>query len=86
MTKSRWLSKVVAVSMDMNAQHDSVFREAVPHIQIIYDPFHIIMLYGDTVIKHNAYGLIADEYCFLKFMAASRRPCYKPRFPCYCLP
>jgi transposase len=46
----QWLSKVVAVSMDMNAQYDSAFKEAAPHIQIVYDPFHLIKLYGDSVI------------------------------------
>ena len=46
----QWLAKVVAVSMDMNAQYDSAFREAAPHIQIVYDPFHLIKLYGDNVI------------------------------------
>ncbi len=46
----KWLSQVVAVSMDMNAQYESVFHEAAPHIQIVYDPFHLIKLYGDTVI------------------------------------
>jgi transposase len=46
----QWLPQVVAMSMDMNAQHDSSFREAAPQIRIIYDPFHLIKLYGDNVI------------------------------------
>ncbi|PKL28209.1 MAG: hypothetical protein CVV46_07640 [Spirochaetae bacterium HGW-Spirochaetae-2] len=33
------------------------------------------------VIKRNAYGFVADEYFFLKLMAASRRPFLKPRSP-----
>ena len=45
-----WMSHVVAVSMDMNAQYDSAFRECYPSIQIVYDRFHIIKLYNDRVI------------------------------------
>ena len=45
-----WMSNVKAVSMDMNAQYDSAFRERWPGIRIIYDHFHLVRLYNDTVI------------------------------------
>lgn len=46
----RWMSRVQAVSMDMNAQYDSAFREWAPHVRIVYDLFHIVKLYNDSVI------------------------------------
>lgn len=45
-----WMKQVVAVSMDMNAQYDSAFRECYPHIDIVYDRFHLIKLYNDKVL------------------------------------
>lgn len=45
-----WMSHVIAVSMDMNAQYDSAFRECWPGIEIVYDRFHLIKLYNDRVI------------------------------------
>ena len=46
----QWMSKVQAVSMDMNAQYDSAFRQWAPHVKIVYDLFHIVKLYNDSVI------------------------------------
>lgn len=46
----KWLKGVVAVSMDMNAQYAPAFKEAAPHIDIVYDCFHMIKLYGDSVL------------------------------------
>lgn len=45
-----WMGHVRAVSMDMNAQYDSAFREGAPHVRIVYDPFHLVKLYGESVI------------------------------------
>ena len=45
-----WMSHVEAVSMDMNAQYDSAFKEGAPHVKIVYDLFHIVKLYNDKVI------------------------------------
>ncbi len=45
-----WMRKVKAVSMDMNAQYDSAFREHWPHVIIVYDYFHIVKLFNDTVL------------------------------------
>ena len=45
-----WMSHVQAVAMDMNAQYDSAFKEGAPHVQIVYDLFHMVKLYNDRVI------------------------------------
>ena len=45
-----WMSHVQAVSMDMNAQYDSAFREGAPHVKIVYDLFHMVKLYNDRVL------------------------------------
>ena len=45
-----WMGHVEAVSMDMNAQYDSAFKEGAPHVKIVYDLFHMIKLYNDRVI------------------------------------
>lgn len=46
----KWMRHVEAVSMDMNAQYDSAFKEWAPHVKIVYDLFHIVKLYHDSVI------------------------------------
>ena len=45
-----WMSHVKAVGMDMNAQFDSAFKEAAPHIKVVYDKFHMIKMYNDNVL------------------------------------
>ena len=45
-----WMRHVKAVAMDMNAQYDSAFRERWPGIAIVYDRFHMMKLYNDTVL------------------------------------
>jgi transposase len=45
-----WMSHVQAVSMDMNAQYDSAFREGAPHVKVVYDLFHMVKLYNDRVL------------------------------------
>lgn len=45
-----WMNHVKAVSMDMNAQYDSAFREKWPDIRVIYDHFHLVKMYNDTVL------------------------------------
>lgn len=48
---SIWMSTVEAVSMDMNAQYDSAFREHAPHVKIVYDKFHMIKMFNDVVLS-----------------------------------
>ena len=45
-----FMKQVVAVSMDMNNQYHSAFKECYQHIDVVYDHFHIIKLYNDTVL------------------------------------
>jgi transposase len=45
-----WMRQVKAVSMDMNAQYDSAFKQWAPHVNIVYDLFHVVKLYNDKVI------------------------------------
>ena len=45
-----WMSHVEAVAMDMNAQYDSAFKEKAPHVKVVYDFFHLVKLYNDTVL------------------------------------
>ena len=45
-----WMGHVKAVSMDMNAQYDSAFRERWPGIRIVYDHFYLVRMYNDTVL------------------------------------
>lgn len=41
---------VVGVAMDMNAQFSSAFKELCPWVKIVYDGFHIIKNYNETVL------------------------------------
>ena len=69
-----WMRRVKAVSMDMNAQYDSAFKEYYPEIDIVYDHFHLIKLYNDSVISkvrrrlQNYYEAKSDDlgYSLLK--------------------
>ncbi len=45
-----WMEHVEAVAMDMNAQYDSAFVERGPWIAVVYDVFHLVKLYNDTVL------------------------------------
>ena len=50
MMGDEWMGHVKAVAMDMNAQYDSAFKEKWPSITVVYDHFHLVKLYNDTVI------------------------------------
>jgi len=47
---NNWMNHVKAVAMDMNAQYDSALKEMYPDIDIVYDFFHVMKYYTDTVI------------------------------------
>ena len=47
----KWMRNVEAVAMDMNAQYDSAFREHAPHVRIIYDRFHMVKMFNDSVLS-----------------------------------
>ena len=63
-------SNVVAVSMDMNAQHDSGFRRQCPHPNPTTTPFHLIELWLllETLLSHGSQISILDQI----------PPCYLP--------
>lgn len=46
-----WMSHVVAVVSDMNSDFQDAFRERCPHIVPVYDHFHIVKNFNDTVIS-----------------------------------
>ncbi|MGN0928004.1 MAG: ISL3 family transposase [Succinivibrio sp.] len=47
-----FMSKVEAVSADMNSDFQEAFLEKCPHIKIVYDPFHIVKNFNDKVITN----------------------------------
>jgi transposase len=36
-----WMSRVVAVACDMNADFERAFLERHPHLAVVYDHFHL---------------------------------------------
>ena len=45
-----WMKHVEAVACDMNADFASAFKERYPHIDIVYDRFHIVKNFNEKVI------------------------------------
>ena len=37
-----WMSSVKAVAMDMNSDFQEAFQAKCPHVEIVYDHFHIV--------------------------------------------
>lgn len=46
-----WMSKVVAISADMNSDFEEAFKEKCPHLKIVYDYFHIVKNFNDKVVS-----------------------------------
>lgn len=46
-----WMSKVEAVSSDMNSDFEEAFLEKCPHMKVVYDHFHIVKNFNDKVIS-----------------------------------
>lgn len=46
-----WMKKVKAVACDMNAGFCNAFKKAFPHIDIVFDHFHIIKNFNEYAIK-----------------------------------
>lgn len=46
-----WMQGVVAVACDMNSDFQEAFEEKCPHIQIVFDHFHIIQNFNKKVIS-----------------------------------
>lgn len=46
-----WMDRVEAVACDMNADFAEAFEEVCPHIQPVFDHFHIIKNFNDKVVS-----------------------------------
>lgn len=46
-----WMDSVVAVACDMNSDYQEAFEEMCPHIQPVFDYFHIVKNFNDKVIS-----------------------------------
>ena len=44
------MGKVVAVACDMNSDFEEAFKAKCPHIQIVYDYFHIVKNFNEKVV------------------------------------
>ena len=45
------MSKVEAVSSDMNSDFEEAFKEKCLHLKIVYDYFHIVKNFNDKVVS-----------------------------------
>lgn len=48
--EKEWMGKVVAVACDMNSDFEEAFKAKCPHIQIVYDYFHIVKNFNEKVV------------------------------------
>ena len=48
---AEWMSGVVAVACDMNADFEAAFLERCPHLAIVYDRFHLVKNFNEKVIS-----------------------------------
>ena len=46
-----YMSKVSAISADMNSNYAEAFKERCPHLDLVYDHFHIVKNFNDKVIS-----------------------------------
>lgn len=46
-----WMSRVVAVACDMNADFERAFLERHPHLAVVYDHFHLVKNLNEKVIS-----------------------------------
>ena len=59
-----WMSHVKAVACDMNADFAAAFKERCPHLEIVFDHFHIIKNFNEHVIsplRKDEYRRLADN-------------------------
>lgn len=47
-----WMQEVKAVCCDMNAGFENAFREKCPHLEIVFDRFHIVKNFNDIVLRN----------------------------------
>ena len=48
------MDNVEAVACDMNSDFQEAFEEKCPHIQPVFDYFHIVKNFNDKVVMKNA--------------------------------
>lgn len=53
-----WMANVKVVACDMNADFSSAFQEKCPHLEIVFDRFHIIHNFNNKVVSE----VRKDEY------------------------
>ena len=46
-----WMAGVEAVACDMNSDYEEEFRELCPHLDIVFDRFHIVKYLNDSVVS-----------------------------------
>ncbi len=46
-----WMKGVVAIACDMNSDFERAFLEKCPHLQIVFDHFHIVKNFNDKVVS-----------------------------------
>ena len=59
-----YMSKVKAISADMNSDLAEAFKERCPHLDLVYDHFHIVKNFNDKVISRiriNEYKRLLAE-------------------------
>ena len=60
---AEWMSRVVAVACDMNADFERAFTERHPHLAVVYDHFHLVKNFNEKVIsevRKDEQGRLAD--------------------------
>lgn len=60
-----WMDGVEAVACDMNSDFQEAFEEKYPHIQPVFDHFHIIKNFNDKVIsqiRKDEQGRLLDSH------------------------
>ena len=68
-----WMDGVEAVACDMNSDFQEAFEEKYPHIQPVFDHFHIIKNFNDKVISQ----ISKDGYWIPTLMGSLRMPRYQ---------
>ena len=48
---SEWMSHVKTIACDMNADYEAAFLERCPHLNIVYDHFHIVKNFNEHVVS-----------------------------------
>lgn len=61
----QFMRRVVAIASDMNAGYQAAFKEKYPHLECVYDHFHLVKNFNDDVIKkvrNDEYQRLLSEH------------------------